>query len=145
MENNMGHVIERIEELRSVDLFKAAEIDILYQVLKASRYARYRGNEVVVKKGNFGQQTFVILEGEVGVFYENERNPAMVLRAGSVFGEVGAISGTLDTAEVRALKDILILEFAGNTFLRLLKRSNELSFAFLKGLIHELRTADEKQ
>jgi CRP-like cAMP-binding protein len=67
------------------------------------------------------------------------------INVGGIFGEVGIINSLENPAEVRALEDSILLEFAEHTFLNLLKRSNEMTFTLLKVLTHNLRLTNENR
>ena len=80
----------------------------------------YRRGEVIFEKSDPGSSLFAIAEGSVAV----EINPddlsiTVPIEQGSIFGEVGLISGRRRGATIRAAEDVILVEISRTAALKL--------------------------
>lgn len=95
----------RLEALRRVDLFEgltAAELALLAERLKPAPFSR---GDVVTQQGTRADWLYILVSGSVDVFVENgehERAKVAELGPGSVFGEMGLMTGEPRAATIVA-------------------------------------------
>ncbi len=78
---------------------------------------RYRAGETVFEKNDVGSSLFGIAEGSVEVLTANGPVP---IACGSIFGEVGLISGRRRGATIRAAEDAILVEVPRTAALKLM-------------------------
>jgi cGMP-dependent protein kinase 2 len=93
----------------------------LRELMLDSTVHRYRAGDVVFERSAQGSSMFAIAEGSVAV----EVNPAdpsvtVPIGEGSIFGEVGLISGRRRGATIRAAEDTVAIELSRTAALKLL-------------------------
>ncbi len=86
-----------------------------------SEVRAYRAGEIVFERNAPGSSLFGVVEGEVRVEVD-PTNPAITvpLGAGTIFGEVGLISGRRRGATIRAGSDCILVEIARGAALKLM-------------------------
>ena len=86
----------------------------------------YRANELILERHAIGSSLFGIASGSVKVEI-NPANPAITvpIGAGSIFGEVGLISGRRRGATIRAAEDSIAVEIPRTAALKLMATSKE--------------------
>ena len=81
---------------------------------------RYRRGDVIFSRHEPGSSLFAIAEGSVGVEVDPARKLVVVpIGEGSIFGEVGLISGRRRGATVRAAQDTIAIEISRTAALKL--------------------------
>ena len=80
----------------------------------------YRRGEVIFEKSDPGSSLFAIAEGSVAVEI-NPDDPSITvpIEQGSIFGEVGLISGRRRGATIRAAEDVILVEISRTAALKL--------------------------
>jgi CRP-like cAMP-binding protein/Fe-S-cluster-containing hydrogenase component 2/thioredoxin reductase len=86
----------------------------------------YRANDVIFERHAIGSSLFGIASGSVKVEI-NPANPAITvpIGTGSIFGEVGLISGRRRGATIRAAEDCVVVEIPRTAALKLMATSTE--------------------
>ncbi len=80
-----------------------------------------RLGEVIVNRNDIGSSIFAIIDGSVRVEIDpNDKKKTVPIEAGSIFGELGLISGRRRTATVRAGEPTMLLEIPRNATLKLI-------------------------
>lgn len=106
---------ELIMHLRKISLFASLPPDTLQSIANSAEQRVYKTSDPIIKKDTIGDEVYVLLSGEVGVyasFYLAVKGvPLAKLKPVSVFGESAAISGKKRTADVVATQDSLVLKF----------------------------------
>jgi CRP-like cAMP-binding protein len=106
---------ELIHTLRKISLFASLPLETLQSIANSAEQKVYKTSETIIKKDSIGDEVYVLLSGEVGVyasFYLAVKGmPLAKLKPITVFGESAAISGKKRTADVVATQDSLVLKF----------------------------------
>ncbi len=80
----------------------------------------YRRDEVVFERNDPGSSLFTIAQGSVLVEVDpNDSSKVIPIEEGSIFGEVGLISGRRRGATVRAAEDMIVIEVSRTAALKL--------------------------
>ncbi len=83
--------------------------------------AHFRKGEVIFARNDTGNSMFAIAEGSVEVEVDpNDPTVTVPIEQGSIFGEVGLISGRRRGATIRAAEPTIVVEFARTAALKLL-------------------------
>jgi glucose-6-phosphate 1-dehydrogenase len=102
------------EVLHKIEIFKDGDPLFLSQVILALRPEVLAPGEVVMKKGDLGQDAYVIVRGQVEII-DDIGNVLGTLRDGSFFGELALLTNAPRTATVRAKTscDLMVLDKPG--------------------------------
>ena len=80
----------------------------------------YRGGEVIFERNDPGSSLFTIAQGSVLVEVDpNDSSKVIPIEEGSIFGEVGLISGRRRGATIRAAEDMIAIEVSRTAALKL--------------------------
>jgi CRP-like cAMP-binding protein len=92
--------------------------------------------EEPIRQGVRCGSLFLIREGEFGVYVKETPADAPLARLGRgrVFGEIGAVSGIVATATVRALADSQVLVIPGAALHRAMRQTPALAESVLRSL-----------
>lgn len=120
-------VEEWIEFLRSeVEILRSRSPLQMREFLLDCKVHAYREGEVIFNRNGIGSSLFGIASGSVNVEID-PKNPSrtVTIPVGSIFGEVGLISGRRRGATVRAGRDCIVVEVPRTAALKLMAQSNE--------------------
>ena len=82
---------------------------------------RYYGkNEVIFEKGAPGSSVFCIAQGSVDIPLPDGRSTGIVIPEGSIFGEVGLVSGRRRGSTIRSIAETVVVEIPRNAALKLM-------------------------
>lgn len=97
------------------------------EFLLDSEVRAYRPGEVVFRRNDVGSSLFGIASGKVLIEVDlRDPNVTAPIGAGSIFGEVGLISGRPRGATVRAAEDCILIEVPRNAALKLISSVEEI-------------------
>ena len=100
--------------------------------------AYYQAGEVIFKQGELARNFYIILNGEVQVFRQQNgtETPVATLGAGEYFGEMALLREMKHTASVRSLTPLNLLVMSGGDFTALASSSTRLG-KFLESVIEQ--------
>ena len=82
---------------------------------------RYFGkNEIIFEKNAPGSSLFCIAQGSVDIPLPDGRSTGIVIPEGSIFGEVGLVSGRRRGSTIRSISDTIVVEIPRNAILKLM-------------------------
>ena len=82
---------------------------------------RYYGkNEIVFERNAPGSSLFCIAQGSVDIPLPDGRSTGIVIPEGSIFGEVGLVSGRRRGSTIRSIADTIVVEIPRNAILKLM-------------------------
>jgi len=117
-------VAEWLEYLRSsVSILQGMSALQMREFMLDSNVRAYRAGDVVFERNAPGSSLFGIAEGQVLVEV-NPSDPSITvpINAGTIFGEVGLISGRRRGATIRAGSDCILVEISRNAALKLMSQ-----------------------
>jgi cGMP-dependent protein kinase 2 len=120
-------VSEWLEFLRSeVEILRGLSPLQMREFLLDSEVRFYKAGQAIFERNMIGSSLFGIAEGSV-VVEVDPKNPKIVvpIGAGSIFGEVGLISGRRRGATIRAAKDCVCVEIPRTAALKLMAQVAE--------------------
>ena len=115
-------VAEWLEYLRNqIEILHGLSPLQMREFLLDTQVRAYRANQVVFERNDIGSSLFGIASGSVKVEVD-PRNPSVVvpIGEGSIFGEVGLISGRRRGATIRAAEPLIVVEIDRNAALKLM-------------------------
>jgi eukaryotic-like serine/threonine-protein kinase len=128
-----------LRKLKFFHDFSQAEIG---EVLKASSWQNYAGNDEVVREGDMDDRFYVVVAGNC-VVERNGRNVGAI-GTGDCFGESSYVPGARRSASVRTSGNVTLLK-VGATLLEQASASCQLRFnrVFLRSLIERLQKSEQ--
>ena len=82
---------------------------------------RYYGkNEIIFEKNAPGSSLFCIAQGSVDIPLPDGRSTGIVIPGGSIFGEVGLVSGRRRGSTIRSIAETVVVEIPRNAILKLM-------------------------
>jgi CRP-like cAMP-binding protein len=108
--------------------------------------ARYQVGEVIVQENDFGENAYVIEQGQVEVTKELDGQDVHLayLGAGETFGEMSMIDEKPRSATVTAVTETVVSEIRREDFFNSFQTDPKVALALLKVLFERLREADAK-
>src|SRR5690606_10296514 len=115
-------VAEWLDFLRTqVDILRDLSPLQMREFMLDSDVRPYRAGDVIFERNAAGSSLFAIADGSVGVEV-SPTDPAIIvpIATGSIFGEVGLISGRRRGSTVRAAEPAILVEISRNAALKLM-------------------------
>lgn len=128
----------RLQLLRNVGLFAKLTEDELNAVAESLVYTPFSRGDVMTKQGNVAHWLYILVSGEGEVVLESpdgRSSTVSVLPAGSVFGEMGVMTGAPRTATVIAKTDAECYRLDKEAFATILRSRPELAEEITRILI----------
>ncbi|CAF1413050.1 unnamed protein product [Rotaria sordida] len=98
-----------LESLQRVTLFHDCEPNLLIELVTKLKPTFFGPGDYVCRKGDIGKEMYIIKRGQLGVVSDDGKTTFVVLKEGSVFGEIsilnipGSKNGNRRTANVKSL------------------------------------------
>ena len=115
---------------QNVELFQGLSILQMRELMLDSTCRAYAPGDKIFERGDPGSSLFAIAQGSVAVEV-NPSDPSITvpIGQGSIFGEVGLVSGRRRGATIRAAEDVVLVELSRKAALKLIGSSPEASEA----------------
>jgi CRP/FNR family transcriptional regulator, cyclic AMP receptor protein len=123
----------------------AAGPDVLDALIKDGVLRRYRKHAMVISEGDVGTSLFILLEGTVRIYSQDEHGRELnfgLLEPRTLFGEM-ALEGGTRTASVEAMSPCLCAEISYALLKRRLAENPDFAFLLISTLIGRSRGATE--
>lgn len=107
----------------------------------------YKKNMMIIQQGDDTNSMFVLIEGEMRVYVEDDQGKQLtvrILKSGSSFGEVALIGDFPRTASVVTITDCAVAAFTREKYLSFLKQHPEISLALARTLANMVRETTEE-
>jgi CRP/FNR family cyclic AMP-dependent transcriptional regulator len=137
---------ERIEALRKLPVFAAAQDEDLQHVASAAAEKSFHAGEILIREGAVGSDVFLIMSGRCEVRRQQGKREKVLatLEAGQFFGEMAVLSPDPRTATVAAVEDVRVLVLSAWEFQMVLRENATLATHIAKALAQRLRDAEEQ-
>jgi len=126
------------DTLLSTQIFNSVE-DAEFSKLEAAANLHLLGaDQLVIREGDFGRSTYIILDGRVRVFTKDSEGKEIqlaTLGANQFFGEIALLTGKLRSSSVETAEESLLSEISYNKMRRLMiqyPQAKDLMQAYLK-------------
>lgn len=107
----------------------------------------YKKNIVIIREGDDTNTMFLLIEGEMRVYVEDEQGKQLTLRilkSGDSFGEVALIGNFPRTASVMTITDCVVAAFPRDKYLSFLEQYPKISLALARTLANMVRDTTEE-
>jgi CRP/FNR family transcriptional regulator, cyclic AMP receptor protein len=134
--NDLMHIMSTLLFLKKTDLFKDIPSDYLSTVVKLMQEKSYLKEEVLFKKGDLGNEFFIIKEGAIEIQLPQGN---VTLTQGQGIGEMSLLDGEARSATVVIKEDSTLLCLQSKTFNQLLNSYPSIAKSMLRMLSLRLR------
>lgn len=120
--------------------------DEVQDLISHSQVNSYPADTVLCREDEIEKIFYMILEGDVEVTKDINKNEARLLQTlgpGDFFGEMALIHNAPRAATVTAKTDLVVLELDKEAFDKVLKRSSSIALAMVHEISNRLRENDE--
>lgn len=126
----------KVEALRQAPLFDGLSRKQLGELAKVTEDVDSEAGKVLCREGDWGQEFFVIMEGEAEVTMRGKR--VATCRSGDFFGEIALIEHVPRTATVTAKTPMRFFVLTSQSFLGLLDEQPGIERKVLRALARRL-------
>ncbi|MEM9459104.1 MAG: ATP-binding protein [Myxococcota bacterium] len=135
--------------LERIPLFSSLPASTLAELARAGKMLSFEMGHVIFRAGDAAEVMYVILEGKVCVYKEDENNNRVelsLLEAGEFFGELALIDREPRSASVLCATPCRFFALDRPVFLSLLSRTDTqtVSFSILASVVDHVRVLTEK-
>ena len=127
-------MLNSLSNISPYDLLDEKGLQSLAQI---AMRRNYRKNRVIIHQGDDSNTMFVLLEGEMKIYLEDDQGKQLTIRTlkpGDSFGEVALIGDFPRTASVVTLTDCVVCAFSREKYLAFLKAYPEILLALSRNL-----------
>jgi len=124
------------EILESISLFANFSRDEIAELIPLLVERKFPKGSRVINRGETGDSMFVIKDGEVTIWSDNNTNLGN-LPAGSFFGELALIDRLPRSATVECVEESVVYELSKNAFDPLIAANISISNKFYSNCLHE--------
>ena len=133
--------------LRTVSPYNTLDEQGLQMLADIAIRRSFKKNMVIIQQGDDTNTMFILIEGEMRVYVEDEEGKQLtvrILKSGDSFGEVALIGEFPRTANVVTLTDCVVAAFNREKYLAFLKQHPEIALALAKTLANMVRDTTEE-
>jgi len=138
----------RLKSLSGIELFAPLDENERNKMAEHLVYAPFARGDVITHQGAVAHWLYIIVSGEVDVLWETpdgRRRPVTHLQSGSVFGEMGLMTGAPRTATVTAATDVECYRLDKEGFEGIIRGRPELAEHMSHILAERIQQMDEFQ
>jgi flagellar biosynthesis protein FlhG len=137
-------MVDRLTELMAgYAMFQSLEDDEIRDIVSRLKLHRFNTGDIVIKKGDPGQNLFVIISGKVDVI-DDHGIVLDTMKEEDVFGEMSLISGDPVNATIKVVEPAQLLYLNGKDFIHVLHAYPPLQMFFARLLSKRLSGRLEK-
>ncbi|PIE56739.1 MAG: Crp/Fnr family transcriptional regulator [Desulfobulbus propionicus] len=133
------HIDEFFDLLRILDIFEPLSDDSLRDLSGLLQLRDYAAGKVILKKGEPGNNLFIVLEGLVAVIGD-EGQTLTEMGPGDIFGEMSLLSGEPVTTSIYTRQKSKFATLSGKNFKYILNRFPVLQVFFYRMLVERAQT-----
>ena len=134
-------LLERVARLRPLSLFSFMTDAQLMAVARIVSETHTSAGTYLCRKGELGQELFIVIKGEVEVLTESDGRPWRVTAGeGQVVGEFAILADVPRTADLRALTPVHLLVISNVHFRALIREYSEIAESVIRLLVKKIIT-----
>ena len=139
-----GVMVDRLTDLMTgYAMFQSLEDDEIRDIVSRLKLHRFNTGDIVIKKGDPGQNLFIIISGKVDVI-DDHGVVLDTMKEEDVFGEMSLISGDPVNATIKVVEPLQVLYLNGKDFIHVLHAYPPLQMYFARLLSKRLSGRLEK-
>ena len=127
-----------INLLRSLPIFTGLGDGELRKFAHLFSQKLYRENEPIFKKGDAGDEAYVVLRGQVDILLDENSTPIASLKSGEIFGELAFLDGASRGASAIAAQASILLVVQRSAFHELVQTEPHLGMMVLHNIAVDL-------
>ena len=134
--------VEKFEEsklknfIKTIEIFSGLSNNELDEITDSLNIKKFNTGDLIIKQGEQGDSIFLILQGSVRVFYDDEKIGKVVelayLTKRDFFGEMGFFGNKIRRASVVSVDDSILLELKKDNISKLMKSYPAIEETFQK-------------
>ena len=118
-------------DLTHFDLFKNVPSNLINQIMSEQWVHSIPAGQYLVKKDIINTTLYLLLEGQVEIYLEEEGDPLKVIGPGDIIGEISVIDHKSATASAITLCDCKVIIFSEELIWEFIKQSHLFSINFM--------------
>jgi cAMP-dependent protein kinase regulator len=129
-----------LDTINRVELFSFLTPEPKQQLVDAMFEMHFSDGQIIIRQGDAPDNFYILSEGDVRILKKNGPTEAQVavLHPGACFGELALISGTVRTATVIAVGEVICWAIDQTTYLYLLKERHAAKRQRYKALLKQV-------
>ena len=136
-----------LEYLREISPYASLDESDLESFARHATRRSYRKNTLVIHQGDETDSLYILLEGQMRVFIEDEQGRELTVRivnAGDSFGELALLGEFPRSANVMAVTDCVVSVISRDSYLQLLRDCPQVSLSLIKTLANMVRETTQE-
>lgn len=133
--------------LKEISPYNALSTSDLESFAGIATKRNYRKNMVIIQQGDDTGSLYILLEGEMKVYIEDDQGKELtvkILKPGDSFGELALLGDFPRVANVVAMTDCVVSTVSKDKYMAVLKEYPEISLALIKSLANMVRETTEE-
>jgi CRP/FNR family cyclic AMP-dependent transcriptional regulator len=127
-----------INLLRSLPIFTGLGDGELRKIARLFTQKLFRPGEIVFRRGDMGNEAYVVMRGKVGIYLEDESEPIATMTNGQIFGEQAFLDGAARVAKAVATEVSILLLIQRLAFNELVQREPHLGMVVMRNTAIEI-------
>lgn len=143
----MSDLLETILFLEKVEMFSHLTIGELQKIAQITETDTYTDEEFLFRQGDPGNYAYIVVSGEVEIFFESERGNfrrLTTLGEGTCFGEMALLDGDPRSAGARTVTECILSRISRNDFIRILHQYPAIALGIITQLSLRIRDMNGK-
>jgi CRP/FNR family cyclic AMP-dependent transcriptional regulator len=135
-----------IEAFKDISLFKGLSDNDLSILASHSIVKIYKKNTVIVNNGDETNSLYVILEGTLNAYLDDDQGKEIILskmERGESFGELSLLSNTTRSASVISTTPCKLAVISSTVFMECLTGNSSIALNIIQSLIHKVQDLTE--
>ncbi len=130
----------KVKLIKELSIFNDVRLDCLRLIANLLETQSYSPGQTIIKKGDPGEEMFIIAHGEVDVIVEG--NVVATIMEGQFFGEIALVQNVTRTADVHSKSYCELYTLRKDDYLNIIEKFPELEQKFQKQ--YQKRSSDKK-
>ena len=131
-----------LTQLKDISPYNALSDDELESFFSRAVVRKFRKGTIVIFQGDDTDSLYIVREGEMKVYVEDESGKELtvrILREGDTFGELALLGGFPRSANVIAMTDGSAFVISKSSYLDCLKNNPQISISLIQSLANMVR------
>lgn len=133
--------------LLKVPVFADLDVNMLAEISKYIEPIHYEANEIIYHEGELIDVLGIIHSGSVKLLTANEAGKHRIVRillSGDYFGETSLLTSQKTEYDIQAIEDTCVHNIKLDSFRKLMKDDQNMTFSILQSLIDQISIRDEE-
>jgi len=143
----VSEMLEKILFLQKVDMFEHLTVSELQKIAQITETENYNDEEFLFRQGDPGNYAYIIVSGEVEIFFESRKGEfrrLVTLGSGNFFGEMALLDGEPRSAGARTVSECVLSRISRSDFIRILQQYPAIALGIISRLTMRIREMNDK-